>query len=393
MPRGERELGRGPQERTRCPGPTGAQQSHQEDPEAGVTSRGSPHPERAGQSLDPGDRASKRARDRYSRVRAEAQVADSEDSRDTRGRKAWAEGRASLEPGDLSSPRPGGLVTTEAETWAGTPSSGAGVFPPGELTPPDPSPKRSVAPAVGGERRRGGRVAPLLVRGTRSPTRTRRGQPRPETAPPAQGLQPRGGGQAPEPREGGHLRPGAPPSFQRGANTDAERGGHLAPSHPTGARRGRRAGPGAGADPRAPPRGVEEGGGRAGAAPRPADGERRGRAGAGAPRRPCRDRRRGRRGGRRRGRRPTAPREEGKGSGPVEPDALTTGAGAAAEERIATGGGGERPPPYSRAPGPGAIAIAARSGSGVGGSGPGVVLTTGSGLKGGRGVCRRLRGS
>ena len=45
-PRGERELGRGPQERTRCPRPTGAQQSHQEDPEAGVTSRGSPHPER-----------------------------------------------------------------------------------------------------------------------------------------------------------------------------------------------------------------------------------------------------------------------------------------------------------------------------------------------------------
>lgn len=88
-----------------------------------------------------------------------------------------------------------------------------------------------------------------------------------------------------------------------------------------------------------------------------------------------------------------APGEEGKGSGPVEPDALTTGAGAAAEERIATGGGGERPPPFSRAPGPGAIAIAARSGSGVGGSGPGVVLTTGSGLKGGRGVCRWLRGS
>lgn len=62
-----------------------------------------------------------------------------------------------------------------------------------------------------------------------------------------------------------------------------------------------------------------------------------------------------------------APGEEGKGSGPVEPDALTTGAGAAAEERIATGGGGEHPPPFSRAPGPGAIAIAARSGSGVGG--------------------------
>lgn len=37
------------------------------------------------------------------------------------------------------------------------------------------------------------------------------------------------GGQAPEPREGGHLGPGAPPSLQPGTNTDAERGGHLAP--------------------------------------------------------------------------------------------------------------------------------------------------------------------
>ena len=31
-------------------------------------------------------------------------MGDSEDSRDTRGRKAWAEGRASSELGDLSSP-------------------------------------------------------------------------------------------------------------------------------------------------------------------------------------------------------------------------------------------------------------------------------------------------
>lgn len=81
------------------------------------------------------------------------------------------------------------------------------------------------------------------------------------------------------------------------------------------------------------------------------------------------------------GRRPMAPGEEGKGSGPVEPDALTTGAGAAAEERIAIDRGGERPPPFSRAPGPGAIAIAARSGSRLGGNGPGVVLTTGSGSR------------
>ena len=76
-------------------------------------------------------------------------MGDSEDSRDTRGRKAWAEGRASSELGDLSSPRPGGLVTTEAETWAETPSSGAGVFPP-ELTPPPrpfPPPHRTAVPS------------------------------------------------------------------------------------------------------------------------------------------------------------------------------------------------------------------------------------------------------
>ena len=143
-PRGERELGRGPQERTRCPRPTGAQQSHQEDPEAGVTSRGSPHPERAGQSLDPGDRASQRARNRYSRVRAETQWATERTVVTPAGGRPGPRAVQALEVRDLSSPRPGELVTTEAETWAETPSSGAGVFTPGELTPPpppDPFPK------------------------------------------------------------------------------------------------------------------------------------------------------------------------------------------------------------------------------------------------------------
>lgn len=50
-----------------------------------MTSKGSPRPEQAGQSMDPGESASRGARDRYSRVTAEAQVGNTEDSRDTHG--------------------------------------------------------------------------------------------------------------------------------------------------------------------------------------------------------------------------------------------------------------------------------------------------------------------
>lgn len=188
-------------------------------------------------------------------------------------------------------------------------------------------------------------------------------------------------------RGGGRLGPGELASTRRGADAEG-----AAPRSARGRARTPR-GAGVAEGPRATPKGAEEGagaagGGRAGLArrtPGPICREPARRWGQGAAM--------SRQEAASRGRRPTAPGEEGKGSGPVEPDALTTGAGAAAEERIATGRGGERPPPFSRAPGPGAIAIAARSGSRLGGSGPGVVLTTGSGLKGGRGVCRWLRGS
>lgn len=203
-------------------------------------------------------------------------------------------------------------------------------------------------------------------------------------------------------RDRGHLSSGAPASTRRGANADAEGAAPRTPRGPTRTPRG------AGVAGRPPGDAEGRGGGSGSRGRRVPRTARTADAGAALPGartaagaggaqqgrgRPCRDRRRCRRGwgGREGGRRRLG--EEGKGSGPVEPDALTTGAGAAAEERIAIGGGGERPPPFSRAPGPGAIAIAARSGSGVGGSGPGVVLTTGSGLKGGRGVGRWLRGS
>lgn len=53
MPRGERELGRGPKRGPGARDPQELNSPTKEDPEAGVTSRGSPHPERAGQSLDP----------------------------------------------------------------------------------------------------------------------------------------------------------------------------------------------------------------------------------------------------------------------------------------------------------------------------------------------------
>lgn len=191
-------------------------------------------------------------------------------------------------------------------------------------------------------------------------------------------------------REGGRLSPGEPAFTRRGADADAEGAAPRSLRGRTRTPRGARVAGG----PRATPKGAEEGagatggGGRAGPGrrmPGPICWEPASRWGPGAAM--------SRQEAASRGRRPTAPGEEGKGSGPVEPDALTTGAGAAAEERIAIGRGGERPPPFSRAPGPGAIAIAARSGSTLGGSGPGVVLTTGSGLKGGRGVGRWLRGS
>lgn len=132
----------------------------------------------------------------------------------------------------------------------------------------------------------------------------------------------------PHPQLKASSRPAARPSLQD--RPDAEEGGHLAP--------------GAGAL----PRGNRDAGGerrlparppalKAGLSARPGQG--RGPAG--------RDRRRGRGAGRR----PTTLGEEGKGSGPVEPDALTAGAGAAAAERIATGEEGEteasaRQPPF-----------------------------------------------
>ena len=96
-----------------------------------MTSRGSPRPEQAGQSLDPGESASRRARNRYSRVTAEAQVGNTEDSRDTRGGRPGLRAVQALDLVDLSSLRLGGLVSTKTETWAETPSSGADVFTPG----------------------------------------------------------------------------------------------------------------------------------------------------------------------------------------------------------------------------------------------------------------------
>lgn len=117
-----------------------------------------------------------------------------EESRDTRGRKAWAEAVQASEVGYLSSPRPGGLVTTEAETWAETPSSGAGVFTPGELTPPTPSPKRRVAPAVGGEWRKGGRVTPSPRPGNSQPHTHAKGAASPGDRPPSTGAAAEGWG-------------------------------------------------------------------------------------------------------------------------------------------------------------------------------------------------------
>lgn len=124
--------------------------------------------------------------------------------------------------------------------------------------------------------------------------------------------------------------------------------------------------------------------------------------------RPCRDRRQGR-GARSR---PIELREEGKGSGPVEPDAHRRSwrrrCGAYRDRR---GGGREKRAParrffffflFPRAPSPGAIAIRGRESRKWGwvvdrGSGPGIVLDDrvgDSGIKERPGSgCRRLHGS
>lgn len=121
-------------------------------------------------------------------------MGDSEDSRDTRGRKAWAEGRASSELGDLSSPRPGGLVTTEAETWAETPSSGAGVFPPELTPPPRPFPKEKSGARGGRGAEKRGKGDPSPRPGDSQPHTHAKGAASPGDRPPSTGAAAEGWG-------------------------------------------------------------------------------------------------------------------------------------------------------------------------------------------------------